>query len=133
MAEFFSMARKGRVYLIGSGEWKTNPIHGEDLAEVCVDAIEKNKQEIRAGGPETFTHNEIAATAFEVLGKEPQITHIPGWVKTVLLWIVRMFTGSRVYGPLEFFLTVMSMDMIAPEYGRHTLRQYFSQLNAMDE
>lgn len=129
MTEFFTMAKKGRIYLFGDGELKTNPIHGEDLAEVCVDAIDRPDQEIKVGGPQTLTHNEIAAVAFEALGVEPKITHIPNWVRVAILKMVRFFSGSKVYGPIEFFMTAMSMDMVAPEYGRHTLREYFTNLN----
>src|SRR5579885_3064042 len=39
MTEFLQMAKKGRVYLIGDGISRINPIHGADLAKVCVDAI----------------------------------------------------------------------------------------------
>ena len=46
MSEFFNMAKKGRVYLFGNGELRTNPIHGEDLAIVCVDAIDKPAKEV---------------------------------------------------------------------------------------
>ena len=129
MTEFYTMAKKGRAYLFGDGELKTNPIHGEDLAAVCVDAIDKPDQEIKVGGPETLTHNEIAATAFEVLRIKPKIIHIPNWVRVAILKMVRLFSGSNVYGPIEFFMTVMAMDMVAPEYGRHTLREYFTNLN----
>jgi len=129
MTEFYTMAKKGRAYLFGDGELKTNPIHGEDLAAVCVDAIDKPDQEIKVGGPETLTHNEIAATAFEVLGIKPKIIHIPNWVRVAILKMVRLFSGSNVYGPIEFFMTVMAMDMVAPEYGRHTLREHFINLN----
>ena len=31
--------------------------------------------------------------------------------------------------PVEFFMTVMAMDMLAPEYGKHTLQEYFTNLN----
>jgi uncharacterized protein YbjT (DUF2867 family) len=129
MAEFYAMAKKGCIYLFGNGELKTNPIHGEDLAVVCVDAIEKTNQEIKIGGPETFTHNEIATTTFEAIGVKPIITHIPDWVRAAILKMVRIFTGSKVYGPIEFFLTVMAIDMLAPEYGKHTLKEYFTNLN----
>jgi len=128
MTDFFTMAKKGRVYLFGDGELKMNPIHGEDLAEVCVEAIDKPDQEINVGGPETLTHNEIATLAFEVLGIKPKITHIPNWVHIAILKLVKLFTGSKVYGPIEFFMTVMAMDMVAPEYGKHTLREYFTHL-----
>ncbi len=128
MTEFYTMAKKGRVYLFGDGELKSNPIHGEDLAEVCVDAIEKTDQEIKVGGPETLTHNEIAALAFEILGMTPKITHIPHWVRATVLKLVRLAAGSKVYGPIEFFMTVMAMNMIAPEYGKHTLKEHFTHL-----
>jgi uncharacterized protein YbjT (DUF2867 family) len=131
MSEFFSMAKKGRVYLFGNGELKTNPIHGEDLAVVCVDAIDKPDREIKVGGPETLTHNEIAAAAFEVLRIKPKITHIPDWIRVALLKMVRFFSGSKVYGPIEFFMTVMAIDMVAPEFGKHTLKEHFTNLRDM--
>ncbi len=129
MTEFYKMAKKGRVYLFNDGELKTNPIHGEDLAAVCVEAIDKPDKEIKVGGPETLTHNEIAAESFEALGIKPKITHIPNWVRIAVLKIVRLFSGSKVYGPIEFFMTVMAMDMVAPEYGRHRLREHFTNLD----
>jgi uncharacterized protein YbjT (DUF2867 family) len=132
MTEFYTMAKKGRVYLFGNGELKANPIHGEDLATVCVDAVEKPDKEIKIGGPETLSHNEIAMTAFEVLGTEPKITHIPNLVRNVILKLVRTFTGSKIYGPIEFFLTVMAMDMVAPAYGKYTLKEYFTNLKKIN-
>ncbi len=132
MTEFLAMAKKGRVYLFGDGELKTNPIHGADLAVACVDAIEKSAKEIRIGGPEILTHNEIAATAFESLGTAPKTAHIPDWVRIATLKTIRLVSGSKFYGPIEFFMTVMAMDMVAPEYGRHTLREYFRNLNDQD-
>lgn len=129
MSEFFNMAKKGRVYLFGNGELRANPIHGEDLATVCVDAIDKSDKEVEIGGPETLTQNEIASIAFDILGNKPKTTHIPDWVRVAILKVVRLFCGSKVYGPVEFFLTVMAMDMLAPEYGKHTLKEYFTNLN----
>lgn len=132
MAEFYTMAKKGRIYLFGNGELRANPIHGQDLAKVCVDAIEKPEKEIDVGGPETMTQNQMATIAFDVLGKKPKISYIPVWVRTIILKMIRIFTGSKVYGPIEFFLTVMGMDMLAPEFGRHTLKEYFSDLREMN-
>lgn len=66
-------------------------------------AIKTQDQEIRVGGPETLSHNEIAVTAFEVLGNKPKITYIPDWVRVVMLKLVRTLTGSTTYGPIEFF------------------------------
>lgn len=132
MSEIFNMAKRGRVYLFGNGELKANPIHGEDLATVCVDAIDKPDKEVEIGGPETLTQNDIALIAFDILGNKPKITHIPDWVRIVILKAVRLFTGSKVYGPVEFFMTVMAMDMLAPEFGKHTLKEYFTNLKTAD-
>jgi uncharacterized protein YbjT (DUF2867 family) len=132
MAEFYNMAQKGRIYLFGNGELKANPIHGADLAVVCVDAIEKSDKEIEVGGPQTLTQNEIAITAFKILNKKPKITYIPNWIRIIILKMIKVFTGSKVYGPIEFFLTVMAIDMIAPEYGKHKLEDFFSELKRPD-
>lgn len=129
MAEFYKMAKKGRIYLFGNGELKANPIHGEDLAAVCVDLIENTDKVLEIGGPETLTQKEIATSAFNILGTPPKITYIPEWARVLTLKLVRIFTGSKVYGPIEFFMTVMAINMIAPEYGKHTLKEYFSSLN----
>ena len=132
MSELYHMAKKGRIYLFGNGELKGNPIHGEDLAEACVDAIENSNKEINIGGPEVLTHNEIAITAFDALGKKPKITYLPDWIRLAILKIVRTFTGSKIYGPIEFFLTVMAIEMIAPQYGKHTLKEYYTKLRDTD-
>jgi uncharacterized protein YbjT (DUF2867 family) len=129
IAEFHAMAQKGRIYLFGDGELTTNPIHGEDLAVVCADAIERADRVIEAGGPKIMTHNQIAKAAFNAVGREPKITHIPDWIRAATLTGARTFTSSKTYGPIEFFLTVMAMDMIAPEYGKLTLEEFFAQLS----
>jgi uncharacterized protein YbjT (DUF2867 family) len=129
MAEFFSMAQRGRVYLFGNGQYRSNPIHGADLATVCVDAIASRDREIEAGGPETFTHEEIAHIAFKVVGKPPRTTYIPDWLRRFILRSMQSFTPQTFHGPMEFFLTVMAMDMVAPEYGHRTLKEFFMELN----
>lgn len=124
MSEFYEMAKKGKVYLFGNGEYKANPIHGADLAEICVNAIQSDEKEISVGGPQTLTYNQIAKIAFSVAGKKAKITHIPNWVRKTILSLLRTFTNSKFYGPIEFFMTVLSMDLIAPEYGTHILENY---------
>ncbi len=129
MSDFFYMAKKGRIYLFGNGELRANPIHGEDLAVVCVDAIDRSETEIEIGGPETLTQNEMASIAFDIVGNKPKITYIPEWIRIAILQVLKVFTGSKFYGPVEFFMTVMAMDMLAPESGKNTLKEYFVTLN----
>ena len=128
MTEFLKMAKKGTVNLFGDGNFKMNPIHGSDLAKVCVDAIASEEKEIEVGGPEFHTHNEIAEMAFNVLNKKPNIKYMPEWMRKVILGLNRMLTSSKTYGPMEFFFTVLAMDMVAPKYGSHTLNNFFSEM-----
>lgn len=128
MTEFLKMAKKGRVDLFGDGNFKMNPIHGADLAEVCVDAINSSEKTIEVGGPEVFTHNEIAQLAFNVVNKKPRIKYMPEWIRRTILSLTRTFTSSKTYGPMEFFFTVLAMDMVAPKYGNHTLSDYYTEV-----
>lgn len=128
MGEFYEMAKKGRVYLFGNGRHKANPIHGADLAEVCVEAIDSREHEIPVGGPEILTHEQIAQIAFQVAGTKPRITRIPDWIRKSVLSLLRTFTGSKTYGPVEFFMTVLAMDLVAPTHGTHKLKEYFEML-----
>jgi uncharacterized protein YbjT (DUF2867 family) len=125
MLEYLKMAEKGRGFVFGSGENKINPIDGEDLAKACVNAATGNEKEMSIGGPDVFTHNEILATAFDTYGKKLKITKIPMWVRNLLLGIMRFFTSEKTYGPIEFFMTVLTIDLIAPAYGDHHLRDFF--------
>jgi uncharacterized protein YbjT (DUF2867 family) len=130
LREFYAMARQGRCYLFGDGTTRLNPIHGADLAEVCVAAARGPAREIAVGGPETLSHQEIAEAAFTVLQRRPKITYLPDWVRRSLLRLGRLFLGRARYGPWEFFLTAMALDMTAPAYGRRSLRSFFAGLRA---
>jgi len=125
MHEFLDMAKKGKVYLFGKGDCKINPIDGGDLAKVCVNAIENEEHEINAGGPEILTYTQIATTALKIVNKREKIMYIPLWVKKIILFFIRNFSSIRFYGPIEFLLTVLTTNMVAPQYGNHTLEDYF--------
>ena len=129
MTEFFNMANRGRIYLFGNGEFRCNPIHGADLAEACVKWLDTNGGEFNIGGPEILTQNEIASQAFDVLEKMPKITYIPLMVRNLIVKFARIFTSGNTYGPIEFFMTVLAMDMVAPTYGQHTIKQYFKEIS----
>ena len=125
MLEYLQMAKKGRGYVFGSGQNRINPIHGKDLAAVCVKAAESHQKEIHVGGPDIFTHKDILTMAFEVLGKKPKISKIPLWVSKLTTGILKTFTSVKTYGPVEFFMTVLVADLVAPKYGSRHLRDFF--------
>jgi len=129
MGEIFEMARKGRVWLIGSGENSVNPIHGADLAVVCADAMESDATEINIGGPQTLTWSEVAALAFEILDKPARVSRVPGWLMWSMVRLVRLF--NRHQGELlAFFTTMATKDVVAPATGTHTLEAHFRALGA---
>jgi len=121
------MAEKGRVLLFGNGESKLNPIHGADLAEVCVRAIAQKEKEISVGGPDILTQNEIAEMALCAWNKPANIVHLPAWIRLLILHTAKIFLPEQRYGPLEFFLTLMARDSIATRYGTHRIQDFFKQ------
>ncbi len=129
MAEFFKLAKKGRIYLFGDGKLKSNPIHGEDLAKECVNQIKSNVTELEIGGPEILTQNEVAEIAFKAINQMPKITYIPDWIRRLSLKVGKVFMSKYTYGSFEFFMNVMAIEMVAPKYGKHTLKEYFEELN----
>jgi uncharacterized protein YbjT (DUF2867 family) len=132
MSEYFKMAQKGRVYLFGDGQYRANPIHGADLAQACVAYLDSNGGEFEIGGPEILTHKEIASQAFEVLNKPEKITYLPDFIKNIIIKFAKTFTSVKTYGPIEFFMTVLTMDMIAPTYGQHTLKAHFKAMSEIN-
>lgn len=128
MTEFYKMAKSGRIYLFGDGNYKSNPIHGEDLAEVCVNAINKNEKEKNVGGPEILTQEEIAKIAFDSQRVKSKITYIPDWIRKLSLRIGKIILPKYKYGPFEFFMNVMAMDLIGERYGKSNLYNYFRTL-----
>ena len=136
MAIFFkmAMAKKDEILLFGKGQYAINPIHGEDLAEVCVAQLERYEREVNVGGAEIFTQTEIARLAFEVLHKPANISYLPDWVRRLILKMGKYLLPKSIYGAIEFFLTTMAMDVVAPmQVGKHRLKAFFESLNSSAE
>lgn len=125
MLYFLKMAYKGKVSLFGIGDCKINPIHGEDLAEICVAALSKDEKEIEIGGPEIFSHFQIAEMAFNVLQREAKISYMPLWMMSIIIRFMRIFTSSKTYGPVEFMMSALTMDMVGPTCGKRKLREFY--------
>ncbi len=132
MGALLSMAKRGRALLMGDGENRMSPIHGRDLAEVCVAAVEGEDREIEAGGPEVMTQRQAAELAFEVVGKPVKITVVPLWLAGGFGKSIGLV--SRQFGDLaEFIVVAGEVDGVGPPLGTTTLRSYFEELAADDE
>lgn len=125
MKDFLTMAKNGRVYLFGDGMYQLNPIHGADLAKYCVDCIGNEASELSIGGPDVFTQNELAELALKAWGNKVKIVHLPDWIRRVTIFVMRTFTSSKIYGPIEFFLTATAADNLGPKYGQKKLGDFF--------
>ncbi|MGB0865606.1 MAG: SDR family oxidoreductase [Granulosicoccaceae bacterium] len=127
MTDFIAMARTGRIWLFGQGNLKLNPIHGADLAQALADATEGEQSWLNIGGPETFSHRELAQLAFEALEKPAKITAVPDAVRRLVLRTLPHIGFSKLTGPLRFFFTAMGMNMVGEPHGKHTLAEHFRQ------
>jgi uncharacterized protein YbjT (DUF2867 family) len=131
MEEYLKMARRGRVYLIGTGENRVNPIHGADLAETCADAADLAVEEIDVGGPEVFTHRQIARLALRAAGKPERISPVPLWLMRATVYLTRTFNHHQ--GELlAFFTEAMTTDSVAPGTGSRSLSEHFRELAASE-
>jgi uncharacterized protein YbjT (DUF2867 family) len=129
MGALYDMAKSGRAFLVGAGTNKMSPIHGRDLARVCVETSEGDELEVEAGGPDILTQREAAELAFEVVGKPAKITVIPMWLARGLVKFIALL--STQFGDLaEFIVTAGEIDGVGPKRGETSLRSYFEALHA---
>jgi uncharacterized protein YbjT (DUF2867 family) len=127
MGAVLDMARRGRVFLVGDGTNRFNPIHGADLARVCVEAAEQSERQVEAGGPDILTQQEVGELAFDVVGKPVKMTRIPLWLARSLARLLGRL--NRQFGDLaEFIVTAGEVDAVGPPRGTTTLRSYFEEL-----
>lgn len=127
LTEPFHMAQRGRVYLLGDGTTRINPIHGADLAAACLDALANGNPGRAVGGPDTFTWNEVARLAFEVLGRREKVTHVPAGLVRAALPLVGLFS-RRARDVGDFLLHGAVADLVAPSFGTHALATYYRAL-----
>ena len=131
MGVLLDMAKRGRAYLVGEGRNRMNPIHGRDLARVCVDAAEGDDLEVEAGGPDILTQREAVELAFDVVGKPAKITVIPLWLARGIVRLIGLL--STQFGDLaDFIVTAGEIDGVGPKRGTTSLRSYFEALQAGD-
>jgi len=127
MGEIVKQAIKGTVYLLGSGKSRLNPIHGSDLAQVCLDAIYLPDTEISVGGPEIYSYEEAANLAFQIIGERPRIRKVPVWPFAILLKLMRPFLNRRKFTLIQFLLAAFTKDSVVPKYGSYSLEKFFRE------
>jgi uncharacterized protein YbjT (DUF2867 family) len=134
MEEFFRMAARGKVWVVGDGTSRINPIHGADLAQEVVRCIADpaaRDRELDRGGPQTLTYNEIAELACAAQGKPTRIGHLPPWVLRGAAPLVKPF-NSMLGGLIKTIYHAGCMDFVAPACGTHRLADHYAELARHD-
>jgi hypothetical protein len=83
--------------------------------------------EVDVGGPDIMTWNAIAQLAFEALDSSPRVTHLPAWLPTLLLPLVRVF-NRRAYDVGSFIVKGATLNTVAPATGSESLRSFYQEL-----
>jgi uncharacterized protein YbjT (DUF2867 family) len=125
--EILGMAKRGAGVVIGSGACRSNPVHEQDVAEACVNALEWNEQTITLGGPEVFSRKEMVLRAFAAAGKKPFIISVPPVIFTMMAAPMR-FINPRIHALLLFGAAVSSIDAVVPPRGTRRLDDYYRTL-----
>ncbi|PKL75512.1 MAG: hypothetical protein CVV27_14975, partial [Candidatus Melainabacteria bacterium HGW-Melainabacteria-1] len=99
------------------------PIHGRDLAKICIRGMIAKEKEIEVGGSEIFTLDELARLMFKVQSKSAKVRHVP----TPLAGLVRQ--GLRLIGrsqldAFDFLASGALRTGLAPAQGEQKLEAY---------
>ena len=129
MGEILSMAARGRVWLIGSGETRINPIHGADLADVAAAILgaDDPPPEVAAGGPDVFTQREIGELAFRVLARPPRFGRVPPALIRAAAGLIRPF-NANASALARMFALLGERDAVGPRHGDHRLEDSFRHM-----
>ncbi|MFT3686079.1 MAG: NAD(P)H-binding protein [Phycisphaerales bacterium] len=129
MADMIPLACKGVVPVFGDGSCRTNPIDEHDLAVQAAIAAESESSgltQVELGGPDTFTRDQVAQMAFEVIGKRPRLFHVPVGLANAGAACLTPFNPCAAHF-VRFAAHVMSHDCLAPAVGTRRLAEYFRQ------
>ncbi len=126
LLELLTFAKRSFGVVMGDGSRKTNPIHEEDVARACVEALETNESEIVVGGPDVFTREETSLLAFEALGKKPRLIKVSPAMFKLMIAPLKL-SNKRIHALMEFGVAVTQIDCVAPSYGTHHLKDYFEK------
>lgn len=124
MDRIFEQAAGGSVTLFGSGMQLCTPMAEEDLARYIVASIPAASGLVTVGGPETLSLNRVAALCLEVRGMPPRVRHLPLWVFTAAVRLVRLL-APKSWPVARFVQYVFTTDNAADEVGQTSLREHF--------
>jgi uncharacterized protein YbjT (DUF2867 family) len=99
--------------VFGDGQYRMQPIHVEDFAELAVEQGESQENVIVNGiGPETFTYKQFVEEVGRIIGKPRPVVGVPPFLGYLASWIVGklmndvMITRDEIRGLMADLLCV---------------------------
>ena len=81
--------------VFGDGEYRLQPIHVEDFAEVAVEQAGRSENAtIDAIGPETFSYRDLVTTIGTIIGCPRPVVSVPPWLGYSAGWFIGQCTGD---------------------------------------
>lgn len=133
--EAFTMCRRGWFVCVGSGDMLFNPISTADLGEfVASHFLDTQEQNVTraVGGPQILRMDDLATICEEILKRKVRKLHIPLSVAETGVHLLKPF-DRNAWELGEFFVGSIGWaerhggSMVVPEYGKETLREYFTK------
>jgi len=123
------IGKRGLLLLPGSGNYKTNSIHQEDLAQVVIDHLYTGPKKMDVGGPEIHTRDEM--TKIVQKKTKARLLHVPEWTMRLGIPLIGIISKSLAHN-LDYFRHVTTTDMVAPKYGHITFQEYVDSIDLND-
>jgi len=123
--DLLTMAQRGAVITLGTGEARTNPIHYDDLVDLAGDNLQGENVILEAGGPEIFTRWELGEMASQAMGCRTHV-RIPDLAAGFALPLMR-FYDQAFFDKLAFFKQVLTTDAVATPRGIRRLEDFFHE------
>lgn len=126
LSQYVTMARGGRVPMIGDGSARSNPIADADLARICVEALDGPALDRTVGGPDVLSRREIIELAFAAVERPARISSASPGLFRFAGRVMGLFV-PRMGELLPFVIYVSTHDMVAPIAGRLRLIDAFRE------
>jgi uncharacterized protein YbjT (DUF2867 family) len=126
--DMIDMAKKGKLFNIGKGDKKTNPVYEVDLANECVDSIKDENVTKEIGGKTIYTRRQLNEIIQKEVCSTKRIKNIPLWFFKFSLPMLKVFK-KNMYDKFAFFMAVMQADTIAPQVGEMKFEDYIKLKN----
>jgi len=126
--DMIEMAKKGRLFNIGKGDKRTNPIYEADLAKACIASIKDDNVIQEIGGRTIYTRRQLNEIIQMEINPTKRTKSVPLWFFKFLLPLLKVF-NKNMYDKFAFFSAVMQQDTIAPQVGEMKFEDYIKLKN----